>query len=550
MSYINILKTFPTPSGKTPQTEPMPGMIPNNAGGFFYGISDWERLDRFLLLGTDSGTYYVNSNKLTKENAEITFKLLNDVDFRMVIDRAVELSTENRLPKNDTALFVFALAAAHTKVEVRQYAFQELPKVLRTATSLLMFVDFVTSLRGWGSALRKAVGRYFLDTPEDKLALQAVKYNNRHGWALRDLLRVSHPKIAKNSSRNDIIQWILGKEERHDEGVLALSNSFTHSSHLILGVKVINALYESYKSSADCHKPISIHDIYVTIVNFNLPREAIPTELLNNKEVWKGLLFHMPITAMMRNLAKMTNVGLFDDSGMVDHVVHQLSNEDVIKQKLHPMQIMLALRTYAKGRGELGKLTWTPNSRIIDALDLAFDASFKNVVPTNKKILVGLDVSGSMIHQCLGSPILSCVAVAAAIGCLFVRTEPNATIIGFDTQIRPLGLSPRQRLDDIIKNMGSGGGTDLSLPVRYALHESKFYDAFVIVTDNETWAGNQHACQALNEYRKRINPKVKLIVIAASANGGSIAHPDDPLSLGIGGFDPSIPQIVSEFLGR
>ena len=45
------------------------------------------------------------------------------------------------------------------------------------------------------------------------------------------------------------------------------------------------------------------------INDFDLPREAIPTQWLNELEVWDALLQHMPLTALMRNLGKMWAVG-------------------------------------------------------------------------------------------------------------------------------------------------------------------------------------------------------------------------------------------------
>ena len=45
-----------------------------------------------------------------------------------------------------------------------------------------------------------------------------------------------------------------------------------------------------------------------------LVREHVPSQLLNNAIVWSALLDKMPMTAMIRNLAKMTTVGLFDNN--------------------------------------------------------------------------------------------------------------------------------------------------------------------------------------------------------------------------------------------
>ena len=41
------------------------------------------------------------------------------------------------------------------------------------------------------------------------------------------------------------------------------------------------------------------------------------------------------------------------------------------------------------------------------------------------------------------------------------------------------------------------GGTDCALPMLYATRKRLPVDAFVVMTDNETWAGNIHPVEAL-----------------------------------------------------
>ena len=54
---------------RTPQSEPILGatQVENNAGGYSWAVGDWVRLDRFLVLGTEGGTYYTNEHKLTRD---------------------------------------------------------------------------------------------------------------------------------------------------------------------------------------------------------------------------------------------------------------------------------------------------------------------------------------------------------------------------------------------------------------------------------------------------------------------------------------------------
>lgn len=59
-------------SRQTPQSEPIPGRAQgrNAAGVFAFAVDDWTRLDRFLVLGAEGGSYYANERELTASNGE------------------------------------------------------------------------------------------------------------------------------------------------------------------------------------------------------------------------------------------------------------------------------------------------------------------------------------------------------------------------------------------------------------------------------------------------------------------------------------------------
>ena len=48
------------------QRLPIPGagQIANSAGGYAWAVDDWVRLDRFLVLGSEGGTYYIGERDL------------------------------------------------------------------------------------------------------------------------------------------------------------------------------------------------------------------------------------------------------------------------------------------------------------------------------------------------------------------------------------------------------------------------------------------------------------------------------------------------------
>ena len=62
----------------TPQREAIPNtpQVANSAGGYAWPVDQWTRLDRFLVLGSEGGTFYVGERELTQENAQVVVECL------------------------------------------------------------------------------------------------------------------------------------------------------------------------------------------------------------------------------------------------------------------------------------------------------------------------------------------------------------------------------------------------------------------------------------------------------------------------------------------
>src|SRR5208282_425217 len=183
--YVNDRQTSQGQQARHDQTQ-------NSAGGFVFTLGKWAQLDRFLVLGAEGGTYYVSERKLTIDNAACLKACLAE-DGERVVRRIVEISDAGRAPKNDPAIFALAVASGDSNPRTRAAALAALQRVCRIGTHLFHFAADVGNFRGWGPALQKAVAGWYLNRPVDKLALQAVKYQQRDGWAHRDLLRLAHP---------------------------------------------------------------------------------------------------------------------------------------------------------------------------------------------------------------------------------------------------------------------------------------------------------------------------------------------------------------------
>jgi 60 kDa SS-A/Ro ribonucleoprotein len=92
-----------------PQTEKLSdNQVLNSAGGFVYKLDKWARLRRFLILGSEGGTYYVSERKLVKENAEVVIECIKEnAPFTMGVITGISIS--GQAPKNDPAIFALAL---------------------------------------------------------------------------------------------------------------------------------------------------------------------------------------------------------------------------------------------------------------------------------------------------------------------------------------------------------------------------------------------------------------------------------------------------------
>ena len=535
------------------QRVPLPGQAPNSAGGFAWAVDVWTRLRRFLILGSEGGSYYASEWKLTRENAQAVEQCVREDGLRAVAE-IVRVSADGRAPKNDPALYALALAAGTGDVETRRAALDALPQVARTGTHLFQFAQFVEGFRGWGRSLRRAVGRWYTARPIDTLAYQAVKYRQRQGVTHRDLLRLAHParRVGAGNPELDVsaeharlFEWIVRGGDT--DGLPVLVEGF-----------------------ARAQAATTPRETAALVREYRLPREALQPEHLTSPEVWDALLDDMPMTALIRNLATMTRVGvLAPGSAGTAKAVAQLGDAERIRRaRVHPVAVLAALRTYASGRGARGRGEWNPVRELVDALDAAFYTAFGNVEPAGTRLLLALDVSGSMTGGYVaGVPGLAPRDASAALALVTVATESQCEVVGFfagkggykkrgrqvwsgyTDGLTPLPISPRQRLDDAVKTVSDlpFGGTDCALPMLYAQAHKRKIDTFVIYTDSETWAGDIHPTQALRDYRHASGIDARLVVVGMVSNGFSIADPNDPGMLDVVGFDTATPQLISDF---
>ena len=513
---------------QTPQTQKIPGreaeMSFNNTGGAVFTLDPFNHILRFLILGTEGGTYYASEQKHTMQAFEGLLKCIKE-DPKRTVDLAVDVSVKGRAAKNDAALFTIACVMAFAEdPNDKFYARNSLDKVARIGTHILHFAEFINQLKGWGTGTRKAFQQWFLNkTPED-LAYQFVKYSQRDGWSMRDLLRKSHP--FGTQEQNSVFQYIAkGHSDQSLPAILAATEAI---------------------------KDASLKEAVGLIREYRLPREALPTELLNHKEIWEAMLPSMGLTAIIRNLGKMTSIGIIKPfSAESKFICAKLTNVDELrKARIHPLNLLIAFSTYKQGRGFKGSLAWNPVGEISAALEDAFTKSFTFVEPSGLNTLLALDVSGSMTSHKIAGTNITAREASVVMAMVTARAEANTHFMAFSRGFIPLSITKNDSYYEATKKVLGlpFDTTDCSRPMIHALEQKWDVDMFQIYTDNETFAGRIAPSQALVEFRKKMNkPRAKLAVVGLTATRFTIADPKDPYTLDFVGFDANAPAAMAEF---
>ncbi|XP_046844083.1 60 kDa SS-A/Ro ribonucleoprotein-like [Xenia sp. Carnegie-2017] len=531
---------------------------PMEQDGFVRNVDDMNRFRRFLVLENCTSTFYIEERKLGVEDAPIVSNLLQAGRGVEVVNEIKKYSIEGRTPRQQAIVFSLAVCARKGDLATKRQAYKALPEICRIPTHLFMFIEFckvlIESGKGWGRAHRNAIKRWYKEKDPRKLAIDITKYQKREGWSHRDVQRLMHLKPEGTDVSDElfvIMKYVACGWQKLLNYFFPKAGSNTTTPHRPVGQNS-NAVLEFFKAVEEV-KTLQEEARVVELINqYNLVREHIPTHFLNSIEIWRALAQKMPMTAMFRNLGKMTKIGLLDEHSALKKICEKLCDHRLLeKARIHPFNVLVTLKTYVDGHGNRGKLRWKPKEKIVDALEKAFYHSFKLVESTKKRYMLALDVSPSMSYTgCLGTPCLTPLVAAAAMSMVTARTESEHQFVAFSDKIVPLMISSDMTLDEVIQLMKLMplGGTDCAQPMLYAIENNLEVDVFVIYTDSETKAGHIDPSKALKMYRQRTGIQAKLIVVAMTSNGFTIADPNDSGMLDIVGFDSAALHVMREFV--
>ena len=196
---MNYAKNFNTKEIKALDQAPNRNdQILNNTEGYVFKISPEQRIRRFLILGTDSNTYYQTSKELTIENANCIIEEIKKGFGIQIVNTIIDIIDKNLARKKEACIFVLVLCLTYGNNELKNYIVLNFNKIITYGTQLFQFIHTLKKLRGMGSITKKIFSNWYLDKSIQNLAYQVIKYqgrtveegNSKSKWSHRDILRL------------------------------------------------------------------------------------------------------------------------------------------------------------------------------------------------------------------------------------------------------------------------------------------------------------------------------------------------------------------------
>jgi len=484
----------------------------NKAGGNAYSLNKEEQLCQYVCTGTFNGTFYASSN----DNLKLIETIIDKCSSNTIAKAAVYGRKYGKM--KDVPAYLLAVLAARGDLSLLQQVF---PIVINNTKMLLNFVQIVrsgvTGRKSFGTAVRRLIRQWIDSKSNDQLVVASIGHSKP---SLADVIKMVHPSPRQDKWRNTTFAYILGKP--YNENTLP----------------DIARDFELFKNDNTQELP-------------NLPFMALSNCELTT-EHWKNIAHNMPWNTLRMNLNQLARHDVFKDKSLTQYIADKLQDrQEVVRNNAFPYQL---LTTYQNLSEEI------PNSVKV-ALNNALEIATENVpnFDLDSEIAVCIDVSGSMSFPITGyrpgaSSYTTSVDVAALMAACILRQNPDAKIIGWDTQSYDIThqLNPS---DSVLSNAKKiklpGGGTDASVALK-RLNKDKWRGSLVIyISDNQSWFGNQdnrHTSMSSewNKFKGR-NRDAKLVCVDVQPYVTTQIQSSKNV-LNVGGFSDSVFDVIHKFV--
>jgi hypothetical protein len=320
--------------------------------------------------------------------------------------------------------------------------------------------------------------------------------------------RSTHVACANFLAAVELIRGLPANSSPPSDKVMAGGStkaieSAQQKSTIQFSQSALQAPLKSQPSAAD-----NIHLACALIRKYRLSREHVPTHMMDSREVWIALMENMGATAMLRNLNKLTSLGLLCRfSRCSSLLLKKLLDLPGLKHaRVGPLDILVSAEIYSQGTGDLGKLTWTPQPWVVSALDECFSNYTlylsQSTMPSKYRVLLGIDLRASMLAK-VGSTTGRKAAAATAL--VWKKLNPHWRFVGFgENGCIPIEIATNTSLVECLSLFESmtPGPADIGSLIVDAADKLEVYDAIVAFTSQGSFRSSEPLEDQMSLYRQ------------------------------------------------
>jgi len=516
---------FQSQRGRWPQA----ATAVNEAGGLAYAFEPKHALAQYVVTGTLNGTFYANA----ETQLDMVLKLAAKLPAEFLAKLAV-FARQEAYMKDTPALLLAVLTTKDSQL------FQAVaPRVIDNAKMLRNFVQIMRSgvvgRKSLGTAPKRFVQQWLAGKSPEAL----FRANVGQDPSLADILKMVHP-APTDSTRDALYAYLIGKP-------------FEPTA-----LPPLVHQYEAFKT-AMLHRADVLSQKSKTMappVEFP-PVPDVPFQMLTALPLtgaqWKRIAETAGWQMTRMNLNTFARHGVFTDKKLTRRLAQRLADPaQIAKAKVFPYQLLTA---YLSTGPDVPGI-------IREALQDAMEAATANVPAFERRVVVFVDVSGSMWSPVTGfrkgaTSQATCVQVAALVASVILRQNRGARILPFHDKVVDLKLNPRDSVMTNAKRLSScgSGGTNCSKPLAQLNREKARADLVIYVSDNESWIDStgrsyrrHQATATLREWEtfKQRNQRARLVCLDLQPYGTTQAPERDDI-LNIGGFADQVFTVIDAF---
>lgn len=488
----------------------------NDAGGVAYSRTPVEDAVKMLMVGSTANLFYTDS-ETNIDRAIAAFS-----DEKVPVEFLAKAIIYARNEGFNRELPIMGLAVL-SKRDVNMYKTIS-GEVLKTPHDWEMFIDICKS-----GKIREGVGRSIKTDMKNYLSVMPAYQVLKYPTAVYDMVNISRP-----DPKNALSAYYVknGGNWTKYMDTLYIELDETQKEYL--------EPFYAYENAKICVSNKDYESAAKLIRDYRLPYECVTSIIGKNPECWKALYDVAPYFNMIRNLNNFIKYGVITNHNVKSVANKIMDDNAVVKSKMYPFRFYQAWKNLNNDEGELSVASFNV---IKYALEMAIEMSLKNVPDIQGVTVVATDCSGSM-----SSPVnsemtdVSCIEIAGIFSAILKLKNPNSIMLPFDSNIRmdtikSIGIG--KSVTEIANKFVACGGTAISAPYAFLIDNKIRIDNFIGITDNMEWIPSSYTTSlygnntssgmfvdALQKYKKTINPNVKSYLITLQGYRGAPVPPE------------------------